>query len=149
MFYSLSGARAGRHGTVGRAQGGLLGLVVLLLLLLHGGHLLGLAQTVDGDGQEDVEQGVVAEHGEEDEVERLDQAGLGAALGLDAVVHDLVPVLARENLEREGWHFGILYALHKGAKFHGCCFSDEIPESYTGPINSEIVPRAKRNFFRL
>ena len=42
------------------------------LLLLQGGHLLGLAQGVDGDGKEDVEEGVVPKQGEEDEVSAVD-----------------------------------------------------------------------------
>ena len=40
----------------------------LLFLLLQRGHLLSLTQRVDGDGKEDVEQGVVAEQRQEDEV---------------------------------------------------------------------------------
>ena len=44
----------------------------LLLLLLQGGHLLGLAQGVDGDGKEDVEEGVIPKQGEEDEVSAVD-----------------------------------------------------------------------------
>ena len=44
----------------------------LLLLLLQGGHLLGLTQGVDGDGKEDVEEGVVPKQGEEDEVGAVD-----------------------------------------------------------------------------
>ena len=43
------------------------------------------AQRVDGDGQEDVEEGVVAEEGQEDEVQRVDEAGASTALGLDAL----------------------------------------------------------------
>ena len=45
-------------------------------LFLERGHLLRLAQGVHGDSQEDIEQGVVAEHREEDEVQRVYQAGL-------------------------------------------------------------------------
>jgi hypothetical protein len=40
-----------------------------MYLLLEGGHLLRLAQGVHGNGQEDVEERVVAEHRQEDEVQ--------------------------------------------------------------------------------
>ena len=63
-------------------------------------QLLGVGQVVDGDGQEDVEQGVVAEQGQDDEVEGVDHSGSVPALGLDALVHDLVPVLAGQHLGR-------------------------------------------------
>ena len=86
--YSLLGPGSGRDGSVGRPERGLLGRLVLLLLHLQRGHLLRLAQRVDGDGEEDVEEGVVAEEGQEDEVQRVDEAGAGAALGFDALQAD-------------------------------------------------------------
>jgi len=51
-----------------------------MYLLLEGGHLLRLAQRVHGNGQEDVEERVVAEHRQEDEVQRVDQTGLVPSL---------------------------------------------------------------------
>jgi len=54
--------------------------LVLGLLVLSGRQLLRVGQVVDGDGQEDVEQGVVAEEGEDDEVEGVDHSGAMAAL---------------------------------------------------------------------
>ena len=84
--HSLLGPGSGRDGAVGGPERRLLGLVVLLLLHLQGGHLLRLAQRVDGDGQEDVEEGVVAEEGQEDEVQRVDEAGASSALRLDALL---------------------------------------------------------------
>ena len=84
--HSLLGPGSGRYGAVGGPERRLLGLVVLLLLHLQGGHLLRLAQRVDGDGQEDVEQRVVAEQRQEDEVQRVDEAGASSALRLDALL---------------------------------------------------------------
>ena len=49
-------------------------------LLLQSGHLLGLTQRVHGNGEEHVEERVVAEHGQKDEVERVDQARLVTTL---------------------------------------------------------------------
>ena len=39
-------------------------------------------------------QCVVTAHGQENEVERIDETLPGSTLGLDAHVHDLVPILA-------------------------------------------------------
>ena len=85
LVHSLLRPGPGRHGAVGGPQRRLLGRVVLLLLLLQGGHLLRLPQRVHGDGQEDVEQRVVAEQRQEDEVQRVDEAGARPALRLDAL----------------------------------------------------------------
>ena len=63
-----------------------------------------LVERVAGDGQEDVEEGVVAGEGEEDEVDaELEAAAavLDAAGGLDGSVHYVVPVLLRQHLEEE------------------------------------------------
>ena len=51
------------------------------------------------NGQEHVEQCVVSEEREDDEVQRVDHPRSVPALGDDAVVHDLVPVLAGQDLE--------------------------------------------------
>ena len=59
---------------------------------------LSVGQVVDGDGQEDVQEGVVAEQGQDDEVERVNHSGSVAPLGLDALVHHLVPVFAGQDL---------------------------------------------------
>ena len=77
---------------------GLVVAVLVLRLVLGRRELLRVGQVVDGDGQEDVEQGVVAEEREDDEVEAVDHPGAVAALGLDPLVHDLVPVLAGQHL---------------------------------------------------
>ena len=61
---------------VSRYSTNLLGLH-LLFLLLQRRHLLSLTQRVDGDGEEDVEQGVVAEQRQEDEVGAVHLAGQG------------------------------------------------------------------------
>ena len=82
--------------------GGLRRLLVLSLIFGRS-QLLRIGQIVDGDGQEDVEQGVVAEEREDDEVERVDVARSVASLGLYALIHDLVPVLARENLNNNAF----------------------------------------------
>ena len=72
-------------------------LLLGLLGLGQGGRLV---ERVAGDGEEHVEEGVVAEEGEHHEVEAVDvSVGLAPALGVDGRVHDLVPVLAREDLE--------------------------------------------------
>ena len=65
---------------------------------LVGAAYLSVRQVVNGDGQEDVEKGVVAEQGQDDEVERVNHSGSMAPLGLDALVHHLVPVFAGEDL---------------------------------------------------
>ena len=49
----------------------------LFFLFLQRRHLLSLAQRVDGDGKEDVEQGVVAEQRQKDEVGAVHLAGQG------------------------------------------------------------------------
>ncbi len=54
--------------------------IVLGLLVLGCCQLLRVGQVVDGDGQEDVEQGVVAEEGEDDEVKGVDHSGAMATL---------------------------------------------------------------------
>ncbi len=75
-------------------------LFPLTRLLLRGRQLLRTGQVVDGNGQEDVQQCVVAEQYQNDEVHRVDHAALvDAALRLDRLVHHLVPVLAGENLK--------------------------------------------------
>ena len=68
-------------------------------LVLRCSELLSVGEIVHSDGEEDVEEGVVAEEGEDDEVERVDHAVADATLGLDPVVHHLVPVLASQHLE--------------------------------------------------
>ena len=78
-------------------------------LILRCSELLSVGEIVHSDGEEDVEEGVVAEEGEDDEVERVDHAVADAPLGHDPVVHHLVPVLARQHLEdgEEGDHEGV------------------------------------------
>ena len=63
--------------------------VVCSHLVLGRGQLLRVGEVVHGDGEEDVEEGVVPEEGEHDEVERVDHAVADAALRHDAVVHHL------------------------------------------------------------
>ena len=70
----------------------------ILRLIFSGRQFLRVRQVVDGDGQEYVEQGVVAEECEDDEIEGVDHSGAMAALRLDALVHHLVPVFAGQNL---------------------------------------------------
>lgn len=69
-------------------------LILFLLFLLSGGEFLCVGQIVDGDGQEHIEQSVVAKDDKDDEVETVDHAvTIDAPLGDDAPVHDLIPVL--------------------------------------------------------
>ena len=89
-YYSLLGPGPGRDWPVRGPERGLLGDLVLLLLHLERGHLLRLPQRVDGDGQEHVEQRVVAEQRQEDEVQRVDQAGARPALRLDALKKEIL-----------------------------------------------------------
>ncbi len=63
------------------------------------GTCLSSHQVVDSNGQEDVEQGVVPEERENDEIQRVDVARPVAALGLDALIHHLVPVLTGQDLK--------------------------------------------------
>lgn len=79
----------------------LLLLVLLLLLLFGGAQLLRIRKIVDGDSQEDVQQGVVAEEHQHDEVERM-----GHALRLDTLVHHLVPVFSSQDLHH---HYELLH----------------------------------------
>ena len=60
-------------------------LVYLLInvqshLILGCSELLGVGEIVHGNGEEHVEERVVAEHGQKDEVERVDQARLVTTL---------------------------------------------------------------------
>ena len=59
----------------------------------------GLVERVAGDGQEDVEQGVISAQGQQHEVQGVDHpAALAAALRVDGRVHHLVPILSSQNL---------------------------------------------------
>uniref|UniRef100_A0A1I8JGJ3 Amino_oxidase domain-containing protein n=1 Tax=Macrostomum lignano TaxID=282301 RepID=A0A1I8JGJ3_9PLAT len=78
---------------------------VLLLLLLVSLFLIVLGvvrigQVVHGDGQEDVQQDVVAADEQNDKVEGHQDAhqAANAAVAVDAIVHDDVPVFAGQNL---------------------------------------------------
>ena len=74
-------------------------LVFLRLLLLRDVQALRVRQVVHRDGQEHVEEDVVAADEQRDEVDGQQQAvGLGPPVRVDAVVHDQVPVLARQYL---------------------------------------------------
>ena len=74
-------------------------LFILFFLLFFGrSELLGVGQVVDGDGQEDVEKSVIAEQHEDDKVQGINHSPSRAALGLDALVHDFVPILTRQYL---------------------------------------------------
>ena len=76
---------------------GLLALLLLAAVVVR----VGVGQVVDGDGQEYVEEDVVAGDEEDDEVEAEEHpVRLDAAKGLDAVVHHHVPILARQDLQR-------------------------------------------------
>jgi hypothetical protein len=87
-----------RNGLVLRGGGRWWRYVLHLLDLL----VLAPRQAVHGNGEKDVEEDVVAEDEEDDEVQAGDQAQLfGSAVGNDSVVHDRVPVLARQHLETE------------------------------------------------
>ena len=72
---------------------------VYFYLLLSGSQLLGIGQVVDSDGQENVEQSVIAKESENDKVQRVNHARAMSALRLDPLVHDFVPVFAGEHLE--------------------------------------------------
>ena len=62
-----------------------------------------LVKGVTGDSQEDVEQSVVSTQGQHHKVESVHQtAFLGTPLGVDCIVHDLVPVLASQYLKQGG-----------------------------------------------
>jgi len=61
-------------------------------------QFLRVRQVVNSDGQEDVEQGVVAEERQYDEVERVNHSGSMTTLRLDALVHHLVPVFTGQDL---------------------------------------------------
>ena len=87
--------RPWRHWSVGCAQCRLSRFFVLFFLFFTGRHLLGLTQRVHSNGQEHVEQGVIAEHGQKYEVKRINQTRTSTPLGLDALIHDLIPILAR------------------------------------------------------
>ena len=61
-----------------------------------------LIERVAGDGQEDVEEGVVTREGQEDKVDGELEAALGhPARGIDGSVHYIVPVLLRQHLEQK------------------------------------------------
>ena len=61
-----------------------------------------LIERVAGDGQEDVEEGVVTREGEEDKVDgELEAAPGHPARGFDGSVHYIVPVLLRQHLEQK------------------------------------------------
>ena len=68
-------------------------------LVLGRCQLLGVGEVVHGDGEEDIEESVVTEQRENDKVKRVDHPVADPALGHDAVVHDLVPVFPRQDLE--------------------------------------------------
>ncbi len=73
---------------------------LLLVFVLF--QRVGVGQVVDGDGQEDVEEDVVATDEQDDKVEAGDDAdAFDPAEGLDAVVHYHVPVLTGEDLRHE------------------------------------------------
>lgn len=73
--------------------------VLLLLFLLGGRELLRVRQVVDSDGQEHVQQRVVAEQHEDDEVQSVyHPSALGLCLTPDALVHDFVPIFAGQDL---------------------------------------------------
>ena len=61
-----------------RASGGIKLSVLnyrrLTHLVLSCGELLGIGKVVHGNGQEDIEKGVVTKQGEDNEVERVDHA---------------------------------------------------------------------------
>ena len=75
-------------------------LFFFLGFLVGGRETLGVGQVVDGDGQEDVEQNVVAANEQRDEVEEREDGAQGreATIRPDARVHHFVPVLAGEYL---------------------------------------------------
>ena len=68
----------------------------LLFLLLQRRHLLSLAQRVDGDGEEDVEQGVVAEQRQEDEVGAVHLAGQGQDFQTGPSFNNILTILMDE-----------------------------------------------------
>ena len=68
-------------------------------LVLSCSKFLSICEIVDSDSKEDVEKSVVTEEREDDEVEGIDHAVTDPSLGHDPVVHDLVPVLPRQDLE--------------------------------------------------
>ncbi len=69
---------------------------LIVIGLLNG---IGVCEVVDGDGQENVEQDVVAAHEEDDEVHAGDESdAIDPAKRLDSVVHDHVPIFTGKNL---------------------------------------------------
>lgn len=76
---------------------------------------LGIGQIVNGDSQEHIEQRVVAKQHKDDEVETVDHALLGASLRSDPVVHHLVPILSREDLQNK-YNILFTYTAGKGLK---------------------------------
>ena len=76
-----------------------LNLEFITHLVLSCSKFLSIGEIVDSDSKEDVEKSVVTEEREDDEVEGIDHAVTDPSLGHDPVVHDLVPVLPRQDLE--------------------------------------------------
>ena len=76
-------------------------LLLVPVLVLRRRQLLRVGQVIDSDGQEHVQQGVVAEQGQDDEVERVDVARAMPPLRLDALVHHFVPILPGQDLCEE------------------------------------------------
>ena len=87
-------------------------------LVLRRSELLSVGEVVHSDGEEDVEEGVVTKEGQDNEVERVDHAVADPTLGLDPVVHHLVPVLASQHLEHgeEGDHEGVEVGVRRSVR---------------------------------
>ena len=78
----------------------LLSLLPLFLLNLTVCQFLGVGEIVDGDGEEDVEQSVVAENDEHKEVDGVDEAPVSTAFRSNRVVHYDIPIFIGQNLIR-------------------------------------------------
>lgn len=70
-------------------------------LLAHLLHVSGVVEGLDGDGQKDIEEHKGSHNDSEAEEDDGDPAHVkNAAVRLNAIVHDGVPILARQHL---GW----------------------------------------------
>ena len=64
-----------------------------------------LVQRVTSDGQEYVEESIVAAECQHDKVETVNRATISTAtFGINGCVHDLVPIFTRQNLKKKSSH---------------------------------------------
>jgi len=72
--------------------------ILLFLLLFSSCELLCIGQIINSNGQEHIEQCVVTKEHQDNEVERINHAS--STLWPDTIVHDFVPVLPSQNLNK-------------------------------------------------